>query len=409
LKTFETEDLEPGTVFEVPLYTEDGHRLAEPFTPLEEPQLERLSDWGLDRVCADADPLPDHVKEQYVESTRRKEHSDGSGDGSELTGDSEVQHEATEKARSISEGLKNQVNSSFQEAYERTENLIQPLSKGLVQDSSRIYKSIQPMVESIWHLPRVVLFCLTDRDLRKNQEYINLYSLKTAVYAMLLGRDMDMDRDEVQLLGASALVHDIGMLKIPQHIRKKEGELNDEEREVMESHPQRGARLLREIEQLESTVSTVVAEHHEQYDGRGYPHRMKGDNQHPHSRIVHLAMTFTAMTQPRNYRESRQPLESIQTLLTEEEERFDPDVLGAFLSTIGLYPVGTFVRLETGMHGMVVEPVPSDLHNPTVKVVVDQRGEPLDEPYLVHLSEDPDTIDRVLQPQILGYEAMSFA
>lgn len=403
MNSYPLADLEPGTVFECQIYTESGLRLAEPYTPLDSDRLEQLKHWGISTIEAESPPMPEDVKEQYEKQAERTHKTD------DAPADTTVRHEAVEEARSLSEGLKNQVRSSFEESFQRTQNLIKPISQGLIQDSSRIYKALQPMMESIWHLPRAVLFLLADRQLEKNQEYINLYSLKTAIYSMLLAREMEYDRDEAQIVGAGGLVHDIGMLKIPQHIRQKEGGLNDEEREVMESHPQRGARLLRDIEQLEDSVSTVVSEHHEQYDGRGYPHRLSGDDIHPHSRIVNLTMTFTAMTQPRSHRKKRRSIESLQELLTEDQEQFDPDVLEAFLLLMGVYPVGSFVELESGHHAMVVEPDGEGGESPSVKVITNEQGQRLSDPYLVNLVDDPDGIKRPLHADIMGYTAMEFA
>ena len=230
-----------------------------------------------------------------------------------------------------------------------------------------------------------------------------------ARFSILIARELELDLDDARTVGVAGLVHDLGMFKIPQIIRKKEGRYSDDERDVMQTHPDKGARMLIQIENLERSVIRVVREHHEQFDGNGYPRQIKGEEIHFHARIVHLAMTFTAMTQPRNHRSSQSSIESIQKILTEEDQQFDPDVLDAFLSMIGLYPIGTFVELETGCQAMVVATNPEQPEQPQVKVLTDPDGNFIDEPYLIQLADDPDEIARVVDTEDTGYSVLALA
>ncbi|MFB6355370.1 MAG: HD-GYP domain-containing protein, partial [bacterium] len=265
--------------------------------------------------------------------------------------------------------------------------------------------------EHVWHLPRIVLYLLSDQQIPvEGEDYLLNYSLNTSILSMILASDMDYSLKEAKVVAAGGLVHDIGMLKIPQFIRKKAGELTDEELEVMREHPDHGRRILEDIENLEPEVARVAMEHHEQMDGSGYPKGIQGGEIHSHARIINLCMKYIAMTQPRDYRDSRGRQETVRTMLKEEKEQFDPEVLNSFMRVVGLYPVGLFVELNSGCHAMVNYANPESPKQPRVKVFTDPGGEKIDKPYNVDLSEEPDeSIKQVLIKDVMEYSSLEMA
>ena len=407
MKEFDVGDLKEGMVFPGKLFTAEGYRLAEPFLRLDGRQIRQLSHWEIETIHSHREPLSDEVIETY--RTRAK-----SRDVGDVLDESELEpgfsyHENRQRARSVNQSLKDQVRDGYHDALNRTRNLLRPLSKGLVSDTRRLYRALRPIYDSVWHLPKTVLFFLSDRSIDTEGEYIHIYSLNTALYSILLARELQLDLDEAKTLGAAALVHDLGMFKISQTIRKKEREYTDEERKVMEAHPVKGARMLKNLQHLESSVIQTVLQHHEQYDGEGYPRQLAGEEIHFYARIVHLAMTFTAMTQPRYHRPARSMINSIQFILTEESDQFDPQVLDAFKESIGIYPVGFFVRLKSDCQGMIVSANAENPESPEVNVLTDREGKMIEEPYLINLNQDPDEIERVLNQEEIEYSSLELS
>lgn len=409
MREFYTEELDSGTVFPSRLRTEEGLILAEPFTRLDQAQLDQLSAWNIRTICSESEPLSTQKKQEYIDKAVGDSSLEQVIEESEEAEETYSFHKNRRPARTVNEGLKKQVRDGYEQSLDHTMSLLRPISKGTVNDTRRLYQALQPLYESLWHLPRTVLFLLSDHTLDSDEEYIYTYSLNTALYSFLIARELKLEPDIARAVGVCGLVHDLGMFKIPQNIRHKEDEYSKDERQVMMTHPDKGARMLLRFENLEKSIARAVREHHEQYDGEGYPRQLKGEEIHLYARIVHLAMTFAAMTQPRFHRDARGSIESIQQILTEESEQFDPDVLDAFLSMIGLYPVGTMVELETGCEAMVVGSNLDEPESPEVKVFTNREGQFLDQPYLIDLADDPDHITQVLNKKQREYSALALA
>ena len=195
-------------------------------------------------------------------------------------------------------------------------------------------------------------------------------------------------------LMSRALVHDIGKVRIPAEIINKPGILTEDEWKVVKRHPVEGlAFLLRRwgISRETARMFPAVLEHHLGMSFSGYPEFMRRKAPGFLARIIHIADFYDAVTTPRVYNKSPfSPVEAMEFLMDHSGDRFDPVLVKAFVQMMGLYPVGTVVRLSTGEWAMVVEK-PSEavpLDRPVVAVVADDRGVPL-RPRRLDLSEEP--------------------
>lgn len=402
MKELSPDQLSDGDVFDCSVYTESGNKLAGPFTFFRDEQLEQLEEWNIETLRAETDPLSEEELQAYRRRAREtiKEQETSTADIFEV--DDPVKEGVVEPSEPLRESLKRRVQDSYERCLEGTKDVLRPLSQGLIEDAKTLYDTGQPIFEVAWDMQSALLYVLADVEGSEEEDYLFPYSLHTCMISVLLAKEMGYDRAETRRVGVAGLIHDVGMLKIPQHIRLKEGDLSDNQYQMIQSHPERGARILSNVERLETSVERVAAEHHEQVDGSGYPLGVDHEDIHPHARIVNLAMTYVAMTQERSHRSSLSAQESIRELVQSERQSYDDRVLKAFLKRFGLYPPGTFGRLNTGQLVLVLRAERDDPKNPYVKVLTTPDNEPLDDFYTVELSNYDVRITETVRDPSLG-------
>ena len=219
--------------------------------------------------------------------------------------------------------------------------------------------------------------------IKNYDDYTYNHCLNVAILSLGLALRLGLDKKTMVALGAGALVHDIGKVKIPQEILNKPGRLTDDEWGIIKRHPVMGLALVLKQWGLSEEVSRLfpaILEHHVGMGFSGYPEFLQRKRPVFISRIIHVADFYDAVTTPRVYnRCPMPPLEAMKFLVDHSGDRFDPVLVKVFAQMMGVYPVGTVVKLSTGEWGMVIER-PSDVENldkPVVAVVADDNGTPL--------------------------------
>ena len=166
--------------------------------------------------------------------------------------------------------------------------------------------------------------------LEANDEYTSSHARWISDMALLVGRELELDRDALKRLELGALFHDIGKIGIPSDILQKPGPLTDEEFEIVKAHPELGEKILAPIDRL-SDVRPIVRACHERWDGGGYPDGKAGDEIPIEARIVLVCDAFHAMVTDRPYRGRMPGAEAVERLLESAGTQFDPTVVKAFV------------------------------------------------------------------------------
>lgn len=236
--------------------------------------------------------------------------------------------------------------------------------------------------------------------LKGHDETTSVHSVNTCILALIIGQQLNLSDDGMISLGLSALLHDVGKVRLPGDILGKKGRLDEKEWALVQRHPLEGARILQALTGRERIAMVVAYEHHTGYDMSGYPHLTGKLRPHVFSRITQVADCFEAMTSDsRPYAKTVfSPDEALQTML-ERPGFFDPVLMKLFVAKMGLYPIGTPVLLSTDDLAIVVQSNGTrHVARPVVKVIMDGQGRKV-EPFLVDLShEDSATIKRTLPP-----------
>ncbi|MEZ3500830.1 HD-GYP domain-containing protein [Pantoea sp. KPR_PJ] len=200
--------------------------------------------------------------------------------------------------------------------------------------------------------------------LKSHDDYTWLHSMAVCGLMITLAQKMGLDEKQVQRVGMGGLLHDVGKAAVPLAILNKPGKLSDEEFEIMRQHPVIGAQMLIQAG-ADGDLQDIALHHHEKYDGSGYPHQLQGEAISLYSRMAAVCDVYDALTSTRVYRKGWTPAEAMHNMLS-WRGHFDNQVLHTFVRAIGIYPVGSLVRLASGRVALVVKAGERSLLRPVV-------------------------------------------
>jgi len=250
-------------------------------------------------------------------------------------------------------------------------------------DAARLEPVVLKMIESVLRNPDALAPLAR---LKRQDAYATEHAVATAALIISLGRQLAMPEAELEKLALGTMVKDIGQSAIDARLITKPGMLSQSEYEVVQSHVEEGLSVLQATVRLPETSVAVVLEHHERYNGCGYPYRMAGDEISLAGRMAAIVDTYDAMTSDRPYRPAISPSLALRQLYDQGGSQFDPELVAAFIRTIGVYPVGTLVLLESGHLAVVEELHHENILSPVVRVIFHTGRRQYVEPVRVDLA-----------------------
>jgi HD-GYP domain-containing protein (c-di-GMP phosphodiesterase class II) len=287
----------------------------------------------------------------------------------------------------VSDGLsKTELSKEFYlEAIGVIKELADEILSGRPISVSSARRVVDTMVDSVLANPEALIRLSV---LKNYDEDTYFHSVNVLVLSLSLGAAINLDRAALSALGLSALLHDIGKIKIPLDILRKPTSLSIEEWEIVKKHPILGAESLLGAKGLNRLAIVVAMEHHLGYDMKGYPRIQTVQRPHLFSRIVEVVDVYDALTSQRAYRKPALPDNALRLIYSQAGKKLDPVLARAFVRLMGIYPVGCVVKLTTEEYGVVIAPGREDLTRPKVKVVLNADLEPLDPPIVVDLTAE---------------------
>jgi len=222
-------------------------------------------------------------------------------------------------------------------------------------------------------------------------DYTYMHSVAVCALMIALSRQLGLDEQQTRDAGMAGLLHDLGKAMIPMEILNKPGKLTDEEFALVKTHPEEGYRLLLEGKGISEIAKDVCLHHHEKIDGSGYPRGLNGESMSLYAKMGAVCDVYDAVTSNRPYKAGWDPAESIKRM-AEWKGHFDPTVFQAFVKSLGIYPIGSFVRLESGKLGVVVEQGEQSLLKPKVKVFFSTKSQAYIRPETIDLARSPEKI-----------------
>lgn len=227
--------------------------------------------------------------------------------------------------------------------------------------------------------------------LKTSDDYTYMHSVAVCALMIALSRQLGLDDAQTRDAGMAGLLHDLGKAMIPHEILSKPGKLSDAEFAIIKTHPAEGHKLLLAGSGISDMVKDVCLHHHEKVDGSGYPAGQKSESISLFARMGAVCDVYDAITSNRPYKAGWDPAESIKRM-AEWKGHFDPLVFQAFVKSLGIYPIGSFVRLESGKLGVVVEQGEQSLLKPKVRVFFSSKAQAYIKPETIDLARSAEKI-----------------
>jgi HD-GYP domain-containing protein (c-di-GMP phosphodiesterase class II) len=271
-------------------------------------------------------------------------------------------------------------------AIKAVRNIVHNYTLSQTVDTRPVREIINVIVDDLFYAKDIVINMV---DLRAKSDYTFCHMVNVTVLSVITGISLGYDELQLRDLGVGALLHDIGKIKIDENIYNKPDVLTDDEYQEVKRHAEQGFEILRKVECLNVICAHVAFQHHERFDGQGYPRRLKGEDIHEYARIVALADVFDALTASRPYRKAMMPYHAVEYLVAMGGRQFDPKLTQLFIDHIAIYPVGSMVELNTREKAIVVAVNKEHKTRPLVRVLTDAQSQMLNEFLEVDLMTNP--------------------
>ena len=293
------------------------------------------------------------------------------------------------KAAKICEQARDQVRQMFSDARmgraldaNGAQELVEEISNSVARNSSAI---------------------ISVARLKTKDQYTYLHSVAVCALMVALARQLGFDEEGVRRAGLAGLVHDIGKLAVPLEILNKPGALSGEEFAMVKGHPSAGHAILARSQEMPLEALDVCLHHHEKFDGTGYPKGLKGEQISLLARMGAVCDVYDAITSDRPYKRGWSPAEAIGRMAEWSGKHFDDRVFKAFVKSVGIYPTGSLVRLESQRLAVVCEQGAS-LLNPVVRVFYSTKAQMRIPPERLDLAKSREKIASREDPREWGFE-----
>ncbi|MGE5472832.1 MAG: HD-GYP domain-containing protein [Ignavibacteriales bacterium] len=277
----------------------------------------------------------------------------------------------------------------YNEAFSTIKDVLTTVTEGGTLQVAPVRDTVDDIVGKVINNDSVFTQLVGMKDI---DNYTFHHSVDVCVFSVITGKSMGLSVEELTELGMGAILHDIGKCKVPLQILNKPGKLTEEEFLTMKLHSIYGFEIIRNTNGLSSRIASIACQHHEKWNGTGYPSGLRDNQIDLLARIVGISDVYDALTADRCYKRKSLPHEAAEFVIANAGTMFDPELAKIFVNNITIYPEGTMVILNTGEIGSVIKTDQQGAMGlrPKVNVISRKEGPPIFEPYIVDLSANKD-------------------
>ena len=269
-------------------------------------------------------------------------------------------------------------------------SMFEEVRMGKAVDVGGARQLVEDIADSVARNPGAIISLAR---LKTADDYTYMHSVAVCAMMVALAKQLKLDSAQTRTLGMAGLLHDLGKVAMPPEVLNKPGKLTDAEFDIMKTHPTEGYKILSASPGIDAVSLDVVLHHHEKIDGSGYPERLSGDQISLHAKMGAVCDVYDAITSNRPYKSGWDPAESLRKM-AEWKGHFDPKVFQAFVKSMGIYPVGSLVRMNSGRIGVVTEQSQKSLTTPIVKLFFSTKSNMRIVPLVLDLSS-ASVLDRI--------------
>lgn len=336
------QDLEINMIVARTVYAGDGRILLHPGINLNNDYIKRLGDLGVSSI---------YIKDKFLD-------------------DITVEDVVSEKTR-------------VETVQAIRDNFFQ-LEKGHKLNTKTVQKLVDKLIDELLSSKNLLVNL---SDIRTFDDYTFAHSVNVAILSIMTGISMQYNQLQLKELGIGALLHDLGKTKIDVKILNKPDDLNNEEFEEIKRHPEYGFQILRHYEEISLLSAHIAFQHHERWDGHGYPRQLSGENILAYARIVAVADVYDALLADRPYRPAYSINQATTIIKRMAGIYLDSNCVDAFLSNIAIFPISSFLELNTGEIGVVVDVNKEQPSRPVIRIIYGKNRRPLSKSHEIDLSK----------------------
>ncbi|HOT46069.1 MAG TPA: HD-GYP domain-containing protein [Spirochaetota bacterium] len=399
MRKISVEELRPGMVYDKPIYVDSNNMLITANSPIKESDIKKLMTWGITEV----ETSGILIKRMEMGEEKPSEAAETGSSAEAASPPKEIDIDSEKKiVNDYNELLKKR--KGLIEVHNRARNAVDAAYRAIRNNAPFETRDLEDAVQSIVKLLKdnsnIFLFLY---GLDEGKDYTLTHSVNVTFYSLIIGIALKYNPVKLNDLGLGTLLIDAGMIKLPVYIIHKQSNLTDQEFNQIKTHPLLGYKALKELGKIKESSAIISLQHHEQFDGKGYPRGLRGNDIDEFARIAAIADSYEAQISNRSYRKKVYFYHAMRNLLSSGVNKFDPVILRVFLSRMSVYPIGSIVELNDGAIGIIIGSVPEKPLRPIIKVIFDKDRKRIENTTIISLlSESSLYIVRALDEAEVG-------
>ena len=393
MKKILVKDLNEGDVFSEAVFIEGNNLFVPAGIEVRKKDIAHLISWGVETVETNGNIITPAPKPEAAETkAAAKPESKASG---------KPEDKAAPKKTSIitlQEVSENTgVYRTYLELIERLNEVCENIASNVAVEARSIDNITGQLLQAVREQRNSFIGFILGGEIKGHDLAKNL--VNTAILSALIALELKLPNHRVLQIVTGALLHDVGMLRMPKEIVEKKGGLSEAELQRIQSHTLYTYRIVNKELLYPEDVGLIVLQHHERWDGEGYPRRIAGTAIDLGARIVSVADAFEAMVSKKPYRNSMMGYQAMKNLLSDNLRRFDPDVIKAFIQTMGIYPIGSIILLNNGAMARVEEVMANAPLRPRIRILINEFGK-------VFKQDEGEIIDLLIEKSLFIAKAV---